>query len=200
MTAAADRHQIRRDCRAKRRELSANQQASHAESAARLLATSGLLRGKRRVSAYFATDGELDPGPLAARMHQAGIKVFYPALERQRRMTFWKLDPGEKISLNRIGIWEPFNRRGHPAPAWSLSLVLLPLVAFDSHGTRLGMGGGYYDVYLARLHKPRPLLVGYAHACQEVAKIDREPWDVPLDAVVTEASLHLISRRAQSKG
>lgn len=112
-------------------------------------------------------------------------------------MTFWKLNPGDTLSLNRVGIWEPLNKRGRPTPSWSLSMVLLPLVAFDSRGTRLGMGGGYYDTYLAKLRRPRPLLVGYAHACQEVAEIDREPWDVPLDAVVTEASLHFMQPSEQ---
>ena len=197
MILPSDRRQIRQACRARRRALPPDEQESHAQAAARILTTSGLLHGRRRVSAYFAADGELDPGPLVARLHRAGIKVYYPAIERQRRMTFWKLNPGDTLSLNRVGIWEPLNKRGRPAPSWSLSMVLLPLVAFDSRGTRLGMGGGYYDTYLAKLRRPRPLLVGYAHACQEVAEIDREPWDVPLDAVVTEASLHFMQPSGQ---
>ena len=64
--------------------------------------------------------------------------------------------------------------------------MLVPLVAFDSLGHRLGMGGGYYDRYLPRLSPECPL-IGVAFACQHTdAPLPREAWDVPLHAVVTE--------------
>ncbi|HID00312.1 MAG TPA: 5-formyltetrahydrofolate cyclo-ligase [Piscirickettsiaceae bacterium] len=70
-----------------------------------------------------------------------------------------------------------------------IRLVITPLVAFDANGSRLGMGGGFYDRTFAckRNGRHKPLLIGWAHACQEVAHLPRQPWDVPLDGVITEA-------------
>src|SRR5687767_13746260 len=87
---------------------------------------------------------------------------------------------------NRFGIPEPTGRRCAPQ---QLDLVLLPLVAFDRRGARLGMGGGFYDRTFAFLRvagRRKPRLVGLAHHFQEVAQLPREPWDVPLAAIVTE--------------
>ncbi len=161
-----------------------------------------MLRAQRRVSAYFAADGELDPEPLCARMHEMQLEVVFPVIgkrPKQRVMRFRQLMPGQTLELNRVGIWEPANSR-RPVPGWSVSMMLVPLVAFDALGTRLGMGGGYYDAYLAKLDQRRPLLVGYAHECQRVENVPRAPWDVPLDAVATERTIYLISKRAKRFG
>ena len=190
---------MRRECRAKRRALLPREQGIHARAACRTLLGIGVLRAQRRVSAYFAIDGELDPEPLCARMHEMNLEVVFPVIGKrreQRVMHFRRLTPGQNLELNRVGIWEPANSQ-RPVPGWSVSMMLVPLVAFDALGTRLGMGGGYYDAYLARLGPRRPLLVGYAHECQRVESIPRAPWDVPLDAVATERAIYLISKRAK---
>jgi 5-formyltetrahydrofolate cyclo-ligase len=71
---------------------------------------------------------------------------------------------------------------------------VLPLVAFDAHGTRLGMGGGYYDRTFgglgARTSWRGPQLVGVAFELQHVAMLERAPWDVPIDAVVTDRATY----------
>jgi 5-formyltetrahydrofolate cyclo-ligase len=64
----------------------------------------------------------------------------------------------------------------------------MPLVGWDRQGGRLGMGGGFYDRALAGIKGP--LLVGLAHAVQEVPQVPIDDWDVPLDFVVTESALH----------
>jgi 5-formyltetrahydrofolate cyclo-ligase len=96
--------------------------------------------------------------------------------------------PGGELRRNRFGIGEP---RGPRLPWRRLDLVLLPLVAFDAGGGRLGMGGGFYDRTFAALRArrgqwQRPALVGLAHGFQRVAALPREAWDVPLAAVATE--------------
>ena len=72
------------------------------------------------------------------------------------------------------------------APRAEPDVIIMPLLGFDRHGTRLGYGGGYYDRTLAALTK-RPRLIGFAFAPQELDAIPREAHDVPLDAIVTEA-------------
>ena len=69
-------------------------------------------------------------------------------------------------------------------------VVLVPLVAFDETGQRLGQGGGFYDRAIAAAGASRPLLIGVAHAFQQVRSVPVEAWDMPLDAVVTEERVH----------
>lgn len=99
--------------------------------------------------------------------------------------------------VNRFGIPEP-DRNAKRLPSRLLSVVLLPLVGFDSDGNRLGMGGGFYDRtfgYAIHSSARRPRLIGVAYECQRSADgLPRRPWDVPLDGVVTEAGLRLITR------
>ena len=108
----------------------------------------------------------------------------------RRRMRFARLGPDTSFTKNRYGILEPDVPAGSLATALELDVVLVPLVAFDRRGGRLGMGGGYYDATFAFLasrtcwHEPK--LVGVAFSFQEVPHIDSDPWDIPLSAVVTE--------------
>lgn len=91
---------------------------------------------------------------------------------------------------NVYGIPEPRYRNRRIHHAVELDLLLVPLVGFDASCNRLGMGGGFYDHTLAHLsharHYRRPKLIGVAHECQRVDAIERFPWDVPLDLVITE--------------
>jgi 5-formyltetrahydrofolate cyclo-ligase len=91
---------------------------------------------------------------------------------------------------NRYGIAEP---QGNAyAPLRSLHVILVPLVGVDARGNRLGMGAGFYDRALGRLRVGawrRPRLVGIAHSCQQVARLQAQPHDVPLDALITERGI-----------
>ena len=135
-----------------------------------------MLRG--RVAAYAATDGELNLWPFIARHPRIAL----PVVESARRMSFRRYRLGDPVRRNRFGIAEPADGRG--VPLISLSVVLMPLVAFSDEGRRIGMGGGFYDRYFAAAQ--RPLMVGVAHELQRIQHISHRDWDVPLDAVVTE--------------
>ena len=192
MQAQAKR-QLRRTMRATRNALTQAQQQAAGQRLARLLNAHPLLWHCRRVGLYLPQDGELDPRPLAARLAQRKKHLFLPAINPVRHggklLEFVRWQPkSSSLRPNRFGIAEPVGRR---TPAWSLDLVLLPLVAFDRHGNRLGMGGGFYDRSFAdRRSKPRqPLLVGLAHAFQEVAELPTARHDVPLDAIATDREL-----------
>jgi 5-formyltetrahydrofolate cyclo-ligase len=106
-------------------------------------------------------------------------------------MTFARWREGDHFVRSRFGIEEPQPGAQTVAPT-RLDVVCVPLVAFDRRGTRLGHGAGYYDATFAFRCAPRrrrPVLVGLAHAVQEVDELDRQPWDVPLDLVVTESEV-----------
>ena len=150
----------------------------------------------RRIAAYWPADGELDPRPLIRLVQGRGVRVFLPVLRpgRQRRLWFVPFAPGAPLKANRLGISEPRRgRRGLKLP-WQLDLVLVPLVGFDRNCNRIGMGAGFYDRTLAYLRQRtrwrRPCLIGVAHECQRLDRIEPRPWDIPLDGVATELGVY----------
>lgn len=185
------RGRLRRKFRARRRSLSTTQQTAHATAVAGHFCAAGLhLRG-RTVGAYVAADGELSPAPLVTRLLAMGKHLALPVVHRNGRMDFRGLDDATPMVRNRFGIPEP--APGSPVvPALRLDVLLMPLVAFDDAGTRLGMGAGFYDRFLARLPDAlRPRLIGLAHEIQRSADpLPEASWDVPLDGVITEAGWH----------
>jgi 5-formyltetrahydrofolate cyclo-ligase len=111
------------------------------------------------------------------------------------QLCFWH--PDQRLQANRYGIDEPIS--SNICQPTQHSLILLPLVAFDQKGTRLGMGSGYYDRLLGPCAETRssPIFVGVAYDFQQVELIEKQDWDVPLDAVVTDREVIPISSRVQ---
>ncbi len=144
----------------------------------------------------MAADGEPDVLDLIRQLPR-GRRWYLPVLRGHARGRLWfvRYRPGQPLKPNRFGILEPRQRGRAIQPISGLHLVLLPLVGFDADCNRLGMGSGYYDRSLAclglRRYWRRPRLVGIAHECQRVERLVVQPWDVPLDGVVTEAGVYL---------
>lgn len=143
----------------------------------------------RKIGGYWACGGEVPLNLIQARLAQREQTWWLPRIQPGRRLVFARWEAGDPWAANRFGIPEPLPAAASCAPA-ELDLVLVPLLGFDARGNRLGMGGGYYDTSFAcRLQQgapARPLLVGIAHAFQELRGLEAAPWDVPLDHVVTE--------------
>ena len=97
---------------------------------------------------------------------------------------------------NSYGIPEPLSKGNRPA--CNLDIVLMPLVAFDKQGNRLGMGGGYYDKTFAfkrqTLWRKKPILVGLSHHFQQVDELNNDNWDIPLTAIVTNQKIWHIKK------
>lgn len=164
-----------------------------ARALAKRIAASLRLRRARRVACYLANDGEMDAGPVMDFLRSIGRQVFLPVLHGDA-LWFLPYDEDTPLKPNRFGIPEPYLSARARCPAREIDVVLMPLVAFDSSGNRLGMGGGYYDrtfSYLkARTVWRRPLLIGIAYEFQHIANLPAQPWDIPLDGVVTDKQLH----------
>lgn len=188
---------MRRRLRARRRRLPDDERRSAALAVARRLADWPAFVGAGRIAGYWSCEGELDPAPVLENAWTAGKAVYLPVLvdAPSESLRFAPYQPGQPMRSNRFGIPEPDVPPTEWVPPERLDLVLMPLVAFDATGTRLGMGGGYYDRSFAFLHDPdyrgrRPLLLGLGYAFQQTGeRLPRQPWDVPLDGVVTEAAL-----------
>lgn len=184
----SERQALRRNFRAKRRALSRELQKQHALAITRILTNSDEMLRSQRIGLYLANDGEVDLTPLANELANRKKQLALPVIGQRREMDFYRYQPGDKLLPNRFGIPEPAPGASF-VEGRSLDLLLIPLVAFDAAGTRLGMGAGYYDRYLGRLEPHmRPRTIGVAYSIQRSEKpLPAEPWDIPLDRVVTEA-------------
>ena len=196
-SAVIDKHQLRQQKRQLRCAVSKQEQKRHSLTVARRLTALPQFSRSCSVALYFSVDGEVDTTPLLSLLQDRGKHSYYPALHIRPVPLLWFIEyrHGESLIKNRFGIPEPSIRLRQPIKPWALDLVIVPLVAFDARCNRLGMGGGYYDrtfAYLGRrMFWRKPLLIGVAHECQKVERLEREPWDVPLDAVVTERRVYL---------
>ena len=140
-----------------------------------------------RIALYLANDGEIETSSLEAVCRNEGKLLFLPVIDENNELEFALWDSAITLQANRFGIPEPAADAERSSVS-ALDIVLLPLVAWDLHGGRLGMGGGYYDRALAGVDGP--LLVGLAHSLQQVAQVPGDPWDISMNFVLTEAALH----------
>jgi len=176
-----------RDAAKVRRARLAERASGAAEAALRHLEASGWLDGRSSVSAYWPMGDELDCRPILRALDKRGHICLLPAvLGRRRPLEFRHWRPGARLVAEGFGVQRPDDA----APKGRPDLLLVPLLAFDGDGWRLGYGGGYYDLTLAGLRAdggPRPLAVGFAFAGQEVDRVPHGTGDERLDAVLTEA-------------
>ena len=187
MYTPVSKAEIRRQLRTRRNALSPQERTAHAEAAAAVLTGSRYWRDADTIAVYLAADGELDTNPIirAARAENKGL--FLPVILADNSLLFREWHADMALVVNRYGIAEP-PETAHSAELPALALVCVPLVAWDRQGTRLGMGGGFYDRTFADADS-RGLLVGLGYTLQEQTSLPRDTWDVSLDLVVTESSL-----------
>jgi 5-formyltetrahydrofolate cyclo-ligase len=136
------------------------------------------------VGAYWPFQGEFDPRPLIDRLIAEGWRAALPAVvDRKGPLEYRRWRPGEPLVA---GIWDI------PVPVKReialLDAVLAPLVGFDRQCYRLGYGGGYFDRTLGAL-APRPLAIGVGFELSLIETIYPQGFDIPMDLIVTEATL-----------
>jgi 5-formyltetrahydrofolate cyclo-ligase len=145
------------------------------------------------VSAYWPFRTEIDPRPLMRRLAAAGARLALPVAPNKGEDDFLRFHlwaPGEALHASPLGVREPYPYRDGVEP----DLVLVPLLAFDRTGGRLGYGGGHYDRTLKQLRAAKPIrAVGLAFAAQERAGVPTDLNDQPLDAILTERAFISVS-------
>lgn len=184
--------QLRQQMRARRRELAISAPLATARLLTLVRETNLFQRGKG-VAGYWPLGDELDPRPLLRAARDVGAHVLLPcvvALDTPLLFRHWQ--EGDELSPDMAGIPAPTERSAEKRP----DLLLIPLLAFDGRGHRLGYGKGYYDRTIAHLKQAgRPLrAVGLAYDGQRVATLPADRHDQPLDAVLTEQGLQVFSR------
>lgn len=172
---------------ARRKTVPATNRIPIEKQLARRLWNAAPVRKARHLSIYFAVNGEISLDAFIDTAAQRNVRLYAPALSG-KSLRFSALHAGMTFRTNRYGIPEP--NGGPYIDARSLDVVLTPLVAFDETGTRLGMGGGFYDRCFHFLSQRKlwckPKLIGVGFEQQRVSHIDSEVWDVKLWAAITE--------------
>lgn len=198
--ATADRNTLRKQLRLQRRQLPPNERLACAKQLTQHLGQERILLNSRHIAVYLPADGEMDSWPLIEFLWSIGKTTYLPVLVpfSEQRLWFSTYARDDALVYNRFGILEPERVHYGRIRTAALDLVLTPLVAFDTSGHRLGMGGGYYDRSFRFLKQRRylckPRLLGLAYEFQRTPRITPEPWDVPLDAVATEDRVYHCTR------
>ncbi|AEF55749.1 5-formyltetrahydrofolate cyclo-ligase [Marinomonas posidonica] len=182
-----DRQSLRKTLRHARRQLSEQEQQQAAEQLLEQTLHSQWLENVDHVALYLANDGEISPHLISQYCWQHKIKTYLPVVKGET-LRFALYDHTTQWHNNQFGIAEPITEKHHAQG--SLDIVFMPLVGFDQYGGRLGMGGGFYDKSFANKGvKQNPLLIGLAHDCQQVEQLPIEPWDVPLQAILSPSQI-----------
>ncbi len=156
----------------------------------RILALDAFARA-RVVMAYCSFGSELDTSAFLAAIFAQGKTLALPRVDRRRGLVevFLVRDPDHELVADAWGIREPDPERCSRVPLPALDFVLVPGVAFDPRGGRLGYGKGYYDrlFHACRAAGARPSVVAAAFEAQLVDEVPMEPHDVAVPCIITEA-------------
>lgn len=185
------RQVIRQQVRHLRRAMTEDQQAQAAEQLAELALNYAPITHARNIALFLSVDGELNTRPLIARLWHLKKAVYLPVLHpfSPGHLLFLRYTPDTPLHINKLRIPEPPLDIRQLITLDQLDLMMVPLVAFDQHGQRLGMGGGFYDRTLQNWRQHGFFPVGLAHDCQQVDSLPVAEWDVPLPAVMTPSKL-----------
>ena len=145
------------------------------------------------VGLYIAVRQEVETSLLVEEAWRMGKKVYLPRISPSMpgRMHFFRYFSGQILEKNRFGIPEPGPDASllPPADNGVPEVIIVPGVAFDRKGHRLGNGGGYYDRLFSEKDMRRTIRIGFAYSFQLVADVPVEDWDTPMHAIATEEEL-----------
>ncbi|MEO6235039.1 MAG: 5-formyltetrahydrofolate cyclo-ligase [Thermomonas sp.] len=183
---------MRTSLRERRRALPAATRIAAAESLAERLLSLPFMPTSGHVAGYWAVDGEIGLHAWQLRLPPA-LRYCLPVIHEDGRLRFAPWNAGGALVTNRHGIPEPDVDADELLEPEQMALVVMPLVGFDAHCHRLGMGGGWYDQSFAfrQSQYAPPWLVGAAFATQQLDHVETQDWDVTMDAVCCEAATHI---------
>ena len=194
-TPARQKATLRSHFKSQREQLPGPERERHSAQICSHLATNTWVTQADTVAVYLGIGAEACIDGWFSEAWQNKQALFAPAIEPlAKRMHLHPLTPTTPLQTGPHGIRSP-TADIHPPAVKRFHCMLLPLVAYDLSGTRLGMGGGYYDRYIDALaHRPR--LIGIAFQVQQSEDaLPREPWDIPLDGVITEQGFYRFAGR-----
>jgi len=185
---------LRREAAARRRDAYAAEPDAPSRLAAAFPAELAPRAGQI-VSGYRAFRTELDPLPLLTLLAEAGASLCLPVTppmgDAVSTLTFRAWALGDTLEPSAFGVMEPLAEKAALEP----DILLVPLLAFDVTGIRLGYGAGHYDRTIARLRAVKPIkAIGIGYSAQHMPHLPADPWDQPLDWIVTPDRAYEVQR------
>ncbi len=187
--------EIRENIRPLRRLISPAYREKASLRAAKHFIESPYFQNNHNFACYMALAEEIDAFPIIQALWQAKKACYLPILAPEQKLRFVLYEQGLPLGLNAYQIQEPQNFTQELA-ASQLDVVLLPLLAFDLRGNRLGTGGGYYDRTFSFMLEPefasknKPHLLGLGYELQKISQLPREAFDVPMEGMITEETIY----------
>lgn len=194
MNIEEEKKKIRKEIKRRRRELSSKSLSAIDKSLPEFISAIGdkdlikTLKNAKRIALYRAFDGEVPVDSLARFFMDKGISCCFPRIENNE-MVFCdcaSLDDSE-FEVSSLGIKEPVSSKA-PVDPKDIDVVVLPALAYNEEGTRLGAGGGFYDRYIGSLGSKRPYLLGICYEFQICSDVPSDDHDISADfiAVIPE--------------
>ncbi|MCD1127043.1 5-formyltetrahydrofolate cyclo-ligase [Jinshanibacter sp. LJY008] len=179
---------LRKKVRQLRNSLTPEQQYLAAQILCQKLCNHPEIKTAQHISLFLSFDGEVDTHPLIQALWQQNKSLYLPVLHpfSPGHLLFLHYTPETPMISHPFGIQEPRLNVQSVLPVSQLDVIITPLVAFDTQGNRLGMGGGYYDRTLKHWRNNNGSYpIGIAHDCQQVDALPYEDWDIPLPEIIT---------------
>lgn len=167
-----------------RNALALTEIANRSKRVQKMLINSKEFESAKTIGAYYAFGSEVKTDMIIEQARSLGKKVALPSVEGED-LTFYELSSGKYLVKGRLGIMEPLPY----SPVDKIDLLVVPGVAFDQQGYRLGYGKGYYDRYLA---EKRTFSMGLAYSFQVLDRLPRSEHDMKLGAIATEDGIHYV--------
>jgi 5-formyltetrahydrofolate cyclo-ligase len=184
--AAEDRERVRRDVLTRRDQLASEARRELSDAITRRFWTLDELRGVAAIHVSLSVGSEVSTDGIVAEARRRNVRVAVPVtVVAERRLLLTELRDGSTLVPGPFGIPEPHPDVRAPVKVESLDVVVVPGLAFDPRGHRLGWGAGYYDRLLAEI-RPQIPIVALAFECQIVPTIPSLAHDVRMSAIVTE--------------
>ena len=186
---ATEKRKLREVMQARRMQLPHAAMLSASQSIARHFADHPILAFATSFAGYRAMRGELDVMGIFSLMARYEKQTALPCVTPEKSLQFRAWAQGDPLTRHALGMEEPTG----DAPEITPDIILVPLLAFDGEGYRLGYGGGYYDRTIERLRgqgKP-PLFIGVGFSMQEVDQVPTSAHDAPLDGILTELGVSM---------
>ncbi len=192
-----DLKSIRKQLRQKRRQLSCHEHRKAEQQVLIQLRTSVRFKTATKIGLYLHAFGEIHTQKMLELCFQQNKQVYLPMICNMNQRLVWvrvyaKQYFNRRFSHHPLGMKEPMASRGQPVSR--LDLLIMPLLACDYLGTRIGMGGGFYDRTLSTAQQS-PYRLGLAHNFQYIeTRLDRQKWDQPLDELITPKKRYYFKR------
>lgn len=188
---STEKRKLREQMQARRMQIPHAAMLSASQSVARQFADHPILAFADSFAGYRAMRGELDVMSIFTLMERYNKTTALPWVTPEKTLIFREWKQGAPLTRHELGMEEPTDA----APVIAPAIVLVPLLAFDGEGFRLGYGGGYYDrtMDLLRQTENPPMFIGVGFSMQEVDQVPTTEEDEPLDGVLTELGVSIFS-------